>query len=64
MPDQELLKTYLRKPITSVPDTTGRSANYARGHEEDVERILPRGHVSRVTLSGTAAINPRCTPKG
>ncbi len=41
MPDQELLKTYLRKPITSVPDTTGRSANYARGHEEDVERILP-----------------------
>jgi len=41
MPDQELLTTYLRKPITSVPDTTGRSANYARGHEEDVERILP-----------------------
>ncbi|MFA5699280.1 MAG: lysine--tRNA ligase [Sphaerochaeta sp.] len=41
MPNPELLATYLRKPITSVPDTTGRSANYARGHEEDVERVLP-----------------------
>lgn len=41
MPQPELLSTYLRKPITLVPDTTGQSANYARKNEEDVERILP-----------------------
>lgn len=41
MPQQELLATYLRKPITLVPDTTGRSDNYARGNELDVEEKLP-----------------------
>ena len=41
MPDQELLTTYLRKPITLVPDTTGRAENYARGNELDVEEKLP-----------------------
>lgn len=41
MPDQELLATYLRKPITLVPDTTGRAENYARGNELDVEEKLP-----------------------
>jgi len=41
MPDQELLHTYLRKPITDVPDTTGQSANYAASHEQAVESILP-----------------------
>lgn len=42
MPKPELLKRCLRLPITMVPDTTGESANYARHHEEDVERELPR----------------------
>ncbi len=41
MPEQELLQTYLRKPITLVPDTTKRSDNYARGNEIDVEEKLP-----------------------
>ncbi len=41
MPQQELLATYLRKPITLVPDTTGRAENYARGNELDVEEKLP-----------------------
>ena len=41
MPEPELLTTYLRKPITLVPDTTHRSDNYARANEMDVEKILP-----------------------
>ena len=41
MPQPELLETYLRKPITLVPDTTGQAENYARKNELDVERILP-----------------------
>lgn len=41
MPEQELLQTYLRKPITLVPDTTKRADNYARGNELDVEEKLP-----------------------
>ena len=41
MPEPELLQTYLRKPITLVPDTTGRADNYARGNELDVEEKLP-----------------------
>lgn len=41
MPQPELLATFLRKPITLVPDTTGRGENYARANELDVERILP-----------------------
>ena len=41
MPNPELLSTYLRKPITLVPDTTGRADNYARANEIAVEKILP-----------------------
>ena len=41
MPQPELLQTFLRKPITLVPDTTGRADNYARANELDVEKILP-----------------------
>ena len=41
MPEPELLETYLRKPITLVPDTTGRAENYARGNEVAVEKVLP-----------------------
>ncbi|MDD3903488.1 MAG: lysine--tRNA ligase [Sphaerochaeta sp.] len=41
MPKPELLETYLRKPITLVPDTSGRADNYARANELDVEKILP-----------------------
>lgn len=41
MPQPELLETFLRKPITLVPDTTGRADNYARGNELDVEKLLP-----------------------
>ena len=41
MPEPELLEKYLRKPITLVPDTTGRAENYARGNEVAVEKVLP-----------------------
>ena len=42
MPDPEILEKYLRYPITSVPYTTKRDANYARHHEVDIETQLPR----------------------
>lgn len=42
MPDPEILEKYLRYPITMVPDTTGRNENYARHHEVDIEKELPR----------------------
>ncbi len=41
MPDQEVLKSFLRQPITLVPDTLGRAENYARGNEKDLEALLP-----------------------
>ena len=41
MPEPETLKTYLRKPIVSVPDTAGRADSYARGNEVELEEILP-----------------------
>lgn len=41
MPNPELLSQYLRMPITLVPDTLGRAENYARGNEQDLERLLP-----------------------
>jgi len=41
MPQPELLKTYLRKPITLVPDTTGNHGSYAEANEKAVEHLLP-----------------------
>ncbi|PIE98163.1 MAG: lysine--tRNA ligase [Treponema sp.] len=41
MPKPDELEAYLRFPITSVPDTSGRNENYAAHHEYDVETILP-----------------------
>jgi len=46
MPEQELLATYLRKPITLVPDTTGEWDNYALANEKAVETLLPSVGVS------------------
>ncbi len=42
MPKPEVLEKYLRYPITLVPDTFDRDANYARHHEVDIESQLPR----------------------
>ncbi len=42
MPKPELLETYLRMPITLVPDTLERADNFARGNEADVEKVLPK----------------------
>lgn len=42
MPKQDELATYLRKPITMVPDTTGCAESYARANEIKVEESLPR----------------------
>jgi lysyl-tRNA synthetase class 1 len=42
MPKPELLETYLRKPITLVPDTTGEHENYARANEKKLEAMLPK----------------------
>lgn len=41
MKDPELLATFLRKPITSVPDTNGNWDNYAMANEKAVEALLP-----------------------
>jgi lysyl-tRNA synthetase class 1 len=41
MPKPEVLETYLRKPITLVPDTTGEWDNYAQANEKAVEKLLP-----------------------
>ena len=41
MPDQDLLTTYLRKPITLVPDTKGDCSSYAEANEKELESILP-----------------------
>jgi len=41
MPKQDELNSFLRFPITMVPDPWERDANYARHHEADVENTLP-----------------------
>lgn len=42
MPKKELLETYLRCPITAVPDTSSTgSSSYARKNELDIEDVLP-----------------------
>jgi lysyl-tRNA synthetase, class I len=41
MPDQDLLSSYLRKPITLVPDTKGVCSSYAEANEKELEVILP-----------------------
>ena len=41
MPDREKLETYLRKPITLVPDPFGKAENYARANEIPLEELLP-----------------------
>jgi lysyl-tRNA synthetase, class I len=40
MPEQERLKEYLKKPITLVPDVTGRTENYAKANEKELEELL------------------------
>ncbi|WP_461245939.1 lysine--tRNA ligase [Treponema sp. R6D11] len=42
MPKQDELESYLRFPITMVPDPWERDSSYARHHEVDVESILPK----------------------
>lgn len=41
MPEQELLASCLRKPITAVPDVVSGEESYARANEVAVERMLP-----------------------
>ncbi len=41
MPEQDLLKEYLRKPITLVPDTRGNCGSYAEANEKELEELLP-----------------------
>ena len=41
MPKGDVLATFLRKPITMVPDTTGNYDNYALANEKAVEQLLP-----------------------
>ena len=41
MPQQEMLETYIRKPITLVPDVYGKEESYARKNEKDLECLLP-----------------------
>jgi lysyl-tRNA synthetase, class I len=46
MPQQDMLKTYLRKPITSIPDPFGKEENYARHNELEFEKELPKMGIS------------------
>jgi len=41
MPNKEMLKSYLRKPVIETPDPYGKAENYARKNEKDVEEYLP-----------------------
>lgn len=41
MPQQELLETFLRQPITSVPDVYGLYDSYAQYNEKTLEKLLP-----------------------
>ncbi|MDA3955852.1 lysine--tRNA ligase [Oceanispirochaeta sp.] len=41
MPEQEKLKSYLRKPITLVPDVLGNEESYAAANEKSLEALLP-----------------------
>src|SRR3989338_4136978 len=41
MPKQELLKTYLRKPIAFTPDPYDCHSSYAEHHEKEVEESIP-----------------------
>ena len=41
MPEQEMLATFLRQPITLVPDVLGNEDNYARANEKRLEALLP-----------------------
>ncbi|MBI9105042.1 MAG: lysine--tRNA ligase [Spirochaetales bacterium] len=42
MPKQEELATYLRKPITLVPDPFDKEESYARANEKELENLLPQ----------------------
>ena len=42
MPNQEMLKSYLRKSIVDVPDPFGKEESYARHHEVEVEKAIPK----------------------
>ena len=41
MPKQEVLKTFLRKPIVETPDTFGCHKSYAEHNEKEVEGSIP-----------------------
>jgi len=41
MPNQEMLESYLRQPITLTPDPSGVEESYARRNEKEIEELLP-----------------------
>ncbi len=41
MPQQEVLESCLRKPITLVPDVLGKEESYAAANEKELEVLLP-----------------------
>ena len=41
MPKKDVLESYLRKPITLVPDVIGDRASYAEANEKNLEELLP-----------------------
>ncbi|HZX45278.1 MAG TPA: lysine--tRNA ligase [Candidatus Nanoarchaeia archaeon] len=41
MPKQDLLTTFLRKPIVDTPDTFGCHSSYAEHNEKEVEDVIP-----------------------
>ncbi len=42
MPNRETLTSYLRQPITLVPDPRGETESFARANEKELESLLPK----------------------
>ncbi|MDZ7794557.1 MAG: hypothetical protein U5P10_12950 [Spirochaetia bacterium] len=64
MPNPELLESYLRKPITLVPDTSSGYSSYAEANEKALEQLLPKVGLSRSILTRPERYRSLIMPKG
>ncbi len=46
MPEQEMLKTFLGKPIVKTPDPFGKESSYARHHEMAMEQSIKKAGIT------------------
>ena len=63
MPEQKRLATYLRKPITLVPDVVGDDESYAAHNEKFLEKVLPKSVWNLNTSIRPNGIGPPCILK-